>query len=212
MDSPDKREFLALIERDDPTEEDVHQFLVARPHLLPCFLAPFRAAHTHFQNNKVFSKLPLGSQHVVDFAWVTGSTEGFRWCLLELEHPHDRLFTKSGDTTAKLNHGLRQLRDWQTWFLRNRQYVTEHLPFHVADISPLATYPSLVLGIGRRHTLNNHDKAQLERLNDNSSRIHIMTFDRLADHADYPAYNSTSIETCAFRDGSIIAIAPGSGG
>src|SRR5262245_355668 len=105
--------YLNLINRIDVSEEDVHQFLVRYPAFLP-LLFPYE--------NTVFSKLPLGNQHVVDFAFARENTPGVTWHLIEIEKPQDRLFTKSGNPSAALSHGLRQILDWKTWFLENRDY------------------------------------------------------------------------------------------
>jgi hypothetical protein len=86
-------EFVQLMERAEASEEDFHQYMVRYPSLIPVWLP---------QDNVVYSKFRLGSQHVADFAFCRDDSPGFRWHFIEIERPRDRLFNKSGDPTARL--------------------------------------------------------------------------------------------------------------
>jgi hypothetical protein len=159
--------FVELMERTGASEEDFHKYMVRYPALIPAL---------HPQDNVVYSKLKLGSQHVTDFAFCRDDSPGFRWHFVEIEKPKDRLFNKAGDPAKRLVHALRQLHDWDVWFQENRDYVAKYFPhaervglFGLAD-------PHLTLIIGRRAEIEPRHRAQLRRFGAN---IGIRTFDSL---------------------------------
>ncbi|HEU0099110.1 MAG TPA: Shedu anti-phage system protein SduA domain-containing protein [Allosphingosinicella sp.] len=122
-------------------EEVLHRYLVKYPALLPLW-RPWQ--------NKVYSKFPLGNQHVTDFAFVRDDSPGLRWHFIEIERPNDRLFTKAGDPTARLSHALRQLHDWHNWFINNRDYVATYFPNseRIKKIGLTDPHLTLIMGAG----------------------------------------------------------------
>jgi hypothetical protein len=169
-------EYRELISRPTLLEEEIHQFLATYPVFLP-LLFPWR--------NTVFSKLSLGNQHRTDFAFTRENTPGMTWHLIELEQPRDRLFQKSGNPSAKLTHAMRQLHEWHTWFIENRDYIARHLPFPEMIKQHGLWNPELILVMGRRSEVSASDKKLMQRLS--TPPIQIMTFDRLADRIAVPA-------------------------
>jgi hypothetical protein len=187
------RQYLALIGDPRVSEERVHQFLVEHPALIP-------ALWPH--ENTVFSKLALGSQHEVDFAHTRENTPGATWHLIEIEKPQDLLFTKSGNPSAKLIHAMRQLQDWQTWFLENRSYILNNFPYQKFMQDWGLWKPELLLVIGRRKTLNDSNRKLTQRLSEQG--IQIMTFDRLADRLFMPMRDrSQPLRSCKYLNGRI---------
>ena len=192
-----KKEYLALISRPKVSEEKVHQFLVDFPMFLPLWY-PYE--------NTVFSKLPLGNQHTTDFAHVREDSPGAKWHFIEIEKPCDRLFTKAGNPSAKLTHAMRQLHDWESWYLENRDYVGRHFPFSELRLANIHANPELRLVIGRRAEIGNNERKLMQRLSDRP--IMIMTFDRLADQISWPSCeHEKSLKTCSFVNGRIKRIA-----
>jgi hypothetical protein len=184
--------YLDLINRPDVSEEEVHQFLVRYPAFLPLWF-PYE--------NTVFSKLPLGNQHVVDFAFARENTPGVTWHLVEIEKPQSRLFTKSGNPSAALSHGLRQILDWKTWFLENRDYVRRYFPYREQVDAIGLCEPELLLVIGRRAEVADGDRKLMQRL---SNGVDIMTFDRLAEHIFSPPCDRRyPIRSCRFVGGVV---------
>jgi hypothetical protein len=160
-------EFVQLMERAEASEEDFHQYMVRYPSLIPVWLP---------QDNVVYSKFRLGSQHVADFAFCRDDSPGFRWHFIEIERPRDRLFNKSGDPTARLTHALRQLHDWSAWFQENRDHVAKYFPHAEKAVQFGLAEPHLTLVIGRRQLINSWDRPLMRRI---GGDVSIRTFDSL---------------------------------
>lgn len=192
-----RKEYLGLINQKRISEEKIHQYLVSRPALLPA-LWPYE--------NIVFSKLQLGNQHAVDFAHVRHNTPGATWHLIEIEKPQDPLFTKSGNPSSKLTHAMRQLQDWNTWFLENRGYVLRNFP-HTNFMQKHGLWrPELILVIGRRGAVGDRDQKLMQRLSEGG--ISLMTFDSLADKLWSPYWDDRQrlLRVCRFANGKIHGI------
>lgn len=91
--------------------------------------------------------------------------------LVEIEKPHDRIFTQAYDFTAEFTHAFGQVLDFQHWVDDNVAYAQKHMP--------LITAPRGLLVIGMRSDLDSRGEAKLRRFADNSARIDIATFDDL---------------------------------
>lgn len=192
-----REEYLATVSRPRVAEEVVHQFLVDYPVFLPISW-PYQ--------NTVFSKLHLGSQHATDFCHIRVDSPGAKWHLIEIEKPGDRLFTKSGNPSSKLTHAMKQLYDWESWFIEERDYVLRHFP-HKTLMNEHGLIPEseLQLVIGRRSELGDNERKLMQRLT--SRPIMIMTFDRLAEQVSWPACETEeTLRTCRFAGGEIETI------
>jgi hypothetical protein len=193
-----RKKYVDLISRTRVSEETIHQFLVDYPVFVPIW-DPYQ--------NTLFSKLSLGSQDCTDFAHIREDTPGARWHFIEIEKPQDRLFTKGGNPSAALTHAMRQLQDWKTWYLEERDYISRQFPY--GDLMRklgLCSNPELRLVMGRRATIGGDERKLMDRLRDTG--IWIMTFDRLVDSLSFPICNREKpLRTCAFRNGKIVNLA-----
>jgi hypothetical protein len=123
----------------------------------------FLAAHTYFFNGAlrlfgpcpVYSKVKLGCDYEVDFAWLDSSSFGPDWHLVEIEAPSTKLFTKGGNPTAELTHAVQQLRDWHSW-------LHDHLEY-ARSLMPQIEYPLCYIFMGRRHGLTPAMKRKAKR-------------------------------------------------
>lgn len=160
------RRFRAAIGR--PSEMVVHRFLVKWPILLPLWYP---------LDNVVLTKFRLGEKFVADFAFAREDSHGIRWHLIEIEQPSDTLFTKAGELTKWVHHGLRQLHDWHDWFTTSLDYIRRNFPFaRQMAKHGLLTEPHMTLIIGRRATIAPERRLLLERT---PPGVRIMTYDRL---------------------------------
>lgn len=192
-----RADYLSLIDRRDVTEEDIHRFLVTHPAFLPLWW-PY--------DNTVFTKLPLGSQYVVDFAFAREDSGGVTWHLIEIEHPQFPLFTKAGNPSAKLTHALRQVLNWKSWFQENGPYVARHFPFSGEVSRHGLIQPHLHVVIGRRRGIRNEEQKLMRQLN---FAADVMTFDRLAEQVSWPACEREEpLRTCTFSRGEIKRVLP----
>lgn len=132
------------------TEHDIHEFL---------------ANHSYFFNTLIrlygvsplYSKIKLGSNFEVDFAYFDTSSYGPEWELVEIESPKQKLFKKNGDPTAALTHAIRQLEEWHSWIHENLDYARKLMPY--------IEYPMGYIFMGRRKDLTIEDAKRLKRLN-----------------------------------------------
>lgn len=185
--------YLNLISDPSVPEEKLHRFFIKYPIFLPLW-KPY--------DNVVFTKLKLGSQHIVDFAFAREDSPGFSWNFIEIEKPVMKPVTKKGDPSKELSHGVRQLHDWDEWFSNNRSHVAQYFPFQKeVGIIGLAK-PKMQLVIGRREfsrtpiisSLSNHS-------------FDIMSFDRLMDNVTSPYIDYFKpIKVCSFVNGKMKTI------
>lgn len=186
-----------LISRQDARESTIHRFLSKYPILLPVEW-PIE--------NRVFSEFQRGTQKRPDFVFAREDSLGVRWHLIEIEKPSNRLFTKSGDPTKELTHALRQLHDWRTWMLENRDYVLRHFPFQGRMARIGLTEPSFTLIMGRRLDPTDNARALARRLSEHP--LHLMSFDRLGERLGAPWYDADKpLRSCTYANGRITEIA-----
>mgnify|MGYP001234823585 CR=1 FL=1 len=179
-------ELLQLLNRKDITIQEIHQYLVYTPILLP-LRWPVQ--------NKVFSNLKLGKKFVVDFAFARNITLGCQWYFIKLGHPHSFFFDQDDDPSKELMHEIKILKDWERWFEKNVQLPNVGLPFKRKD-SRIVHVPRLILIYGRRKSLSNAD---INRLNKLEIRFtDIMTYDRLVSESGRACIPQLAINACSF--------------
>lgn len=162
--------FCELLESNPSDEEAAQQFLTKNP-----FFLSEQLPHCHH----VIPKFKFGNQYVSDFVLPEMTSGGTFWVFVEIEPTNAQLVTKRGDYGDRVRQGLQQLRDWQTWMERNRDYAIRARPngLGLADIAGVWTW----LVVGRRSNVTdrfNHLRQQTRE----REGINIMTFDRLISH------------------------------
>lgn len=155
----------------------------------------FLASHSYFFNgilrlygrSPLYSKVKLGNDHEVDFAWFDTGSYGAEWRLVEIESPKRPMFTKAGEPSGWLNHALQQVRDWNAWVHENVDYARKLMP-HVE-------YPLCYVFVGRRSDLTPEATKRLKRLRyELRMSTEIRTLDWIADSA-------TSVASLIGEDG-----------
>jgi hypothetical protein len=103
---------------------------------------------------------------------------GFRYELVELESPHDRVFTSKGRQSAKLTHALQQLEDWELWIQSHSDSAKDLLPSkaHLVWGDPQVSY-TVVIGRRQEMLLNNERRIQKST----KYKCSIRSFDYLTD-------------------------------
>lgn len=183
----DRISFTALINL-KPKEAMIQAFLEDHPViLLQAMLDGFYPSAS--VRSALFSKVQLGSEYEVDFAYCNFNSMGLWWTFVELERSDVPIFNRYGDPSKYLTHGIRQVLDWQAW-------VSDHIEYACSELGKLVEETlaewgwrksvirrpcnSLVL-IGRRRSLTpetNRRRAQIASENPN---LEIVTYDRLFD-------------------------------
>lgn len=115
---------------------------------------------------EVYDRHRLGDDLITDY--VLRRHDG-RYLIVEIEKPHDKIFTVSSDFTSRFNHAFGQVLDFMGWVDSNVAYARTKLP-------GIET-PDGLLVIGLRDALTPPQIAKLRRFSMNSRRIHILTFD-----------------------------------
>jgi hypothetical protein len=144
----------------------------------------FLSAHSYFFSgvlrldgiSPLYAKVKLGAEYEVDFACFDSGSYGPEWCLVEIEAPSKRMFTRKGDPTAALTHAIRQVRDWHAWIHENLAYA--------GRLMPNIEYPLGYVFIGRRNHLTVDTRKKLRRLvHDHRMLLRVHTLDWFASAA-----------------------------
>lgn len=183
----------------DESEESVQRFVAQHPQLWR-FVTQMEP--------HVVPKLKLGEAFVTDFlvfgAALYSQMQTPMATFVELERPTHKLFTRNGDETAELRHGLRQLRDWKYWISDNKQYLRDRLVEQIgldwqrwsgegqaAGAPPYGFAQQYLLVIGRRASMSADQRLRLQQLNDHHNDFKVVTYDMLLDsllpEAPWPA-------------------------
>lgn len=126
------------------------------------------------------------SQYVADFIIGDAHSLGFDWHAVELEAPRAKLFTRSGDPSATLNHAIRQIIDWRAWLQDNLDYARR--PESENGLGLLKIRPDLpgLILIGRRTGLSARDNRPREEMS-RQLNIAIHTYDYIFDTVKWKA-------------------------
>jgi hypothetical protein len=144
----DIAEYKALLDA-RVSELCIHSFLSSHS----CF---FNGLLRLFGYSPLYSKVKLGHDFEVDFAWFDTGSDGPEWCLAEIESPTRSMFTKAGDPSAWLTHAIQQVCDWHSWIHDNGAYARSLMPY--------IEYPLGLVFIGRREELTSSTRKKLRRL------------------------------------------------
>ncbi|WP_436700669.1 Shedu immune nuclease family protein [Nocardioides sp. BYT-33-1] len=149
-------EWEALVAQDLP-EKDYQNFLEKHPVLVDPLAA------------EVLNRKRLGLELVTDFVV---RRHDYRYVVVEIEKPQDRIFTQADDFAAPFTHAMGQILDFQGWVAENVAYAQKHLPG--------IENPHGVLIMGRRSEVTHDQEAKLRRWLHNSKNIEVLTFDDLS--------------------------------
>lgn len=150
------------------TEPDYHKFISKNAGLFygdPC------------NSFVLLSQIKLGSDYVPDLVQIfDNESYGFIYRFIELESPHDLVYTKSSRPSSSLTEAVQQIHDWKRWIEAHLSSAKELFPskaFHVWG-DPQFQYQIV---IGRRDSeLNNtHKRNQLSK----ELGVEIRSYDRL---------------------------------
>lgn len=107
-------------------------WLIDRPGVKESKLQKFLSDHASLffgPHLFVISGAELGSDFRVDFVVARDeASSGIDYTFVEIETPQSRVYTRSGDPSAKLTHAMQQVRDWKSWLTRHRGHVRRFFP------------------------------------------------------------------------------------
>jgi hypothetical protein len=127
----------------------------------------------------VVSNLEMGADLKPDLVVVSDNQSfGFKYELIELESPHDQVFTSKKRQTAKLTHALQQVEDWQRWLEKHPDSAKELFPSkaHWVWGDPQVSYTVI---IGRRAEMIQNNEIRIQK--STKYLCSIRSFDHLTD-------------------------------
>jgi len=130
----------------------------------PVFIDPLAA--------EVINQAKLGTEFITDFVV---RRHDYRYVVVEIEKPKDRIFTLKGDLSAPFTHAVGQVLDFQGWIAENITYAQKKLPW--------IENPRGLVIIGRRGGMSSEQEAKLRRWNTNSRNIEVLTYDDILSRA-----------------------------
>jgi hypothetical protein len=146
-------EFEALL---TGAEEPVHQFLRQHPELI----CP--------SHERMWSKLRFGDR-ISDFVFREAQSD---YILVELEAPIRPLFRRDGQQREELTHAMNQIADWVEYIEDNRTKVEQEM-----ELNGISTSPRTLIVIGRSDSLSDDDRRKLITLQNQHSKLRILTYD-----------------------------------
>ncbi|MBI1914763.1 MAG: DUF4263 domain-containing protein [Planctomycetes bacterium] len=157
-----RRQYTALLaefERHlEGPEEPVHQFLRQHPELI----SPTCDKH--------WSKLPFGAM-TSDFVFREPHND---YELVEIEAADRRLFRKDGQQHEELTHAINQIAEWVRYIEDNKKTVEDEL-----GLTGISTSPRSLVVIGRSQSLTEENRRKLTTLQNQHSKLRILTYDDL---------------------------------
>jgi len=162
-----ERRWVSLIDRPGVKESELQKFICDHASL-------FFGQHLF-----VISGAELGSDFRVDFVVATDEASyGIDYTFVEIETPQSRVYTRSGDPSARLTHAMQQVRDWKSWLTRHRGVVRRFFPSEYFGWDEF-TNLSFCVVIGRRGSPSSQTAKRNILARD--SAIKIRSFDHLTD-------------------------------
>jgi antiviral defense system Shedu protein SduA len=111
----------------------------------------------------VISNLEMGADFKPDLVVASDNESyGFRYELIELESPHDQIFTSKGRQSKKLTHALQQVEDWQRWLEKHPDSAKELFPSKAHSLwgDPQISYTVV---IGRRNEMLRNNEVRTQK-------------------------------------------------
>lgn len=139
----------------------------------------------------VLSGMKLGSDHEVDFVLAhSDRSYGYVYNLVEIETPHESIYTKSGNPKARLTHAIQQTSDWKCWLETNHDQMQRLFPSKRSRVNGLTHFEYTVI-MGRR------DNEFINKRNNLADRygVSIRSFDWFTDNLFQKRHRSFSALT-----------------
>ncbi len=189
----------------EPADEaSIQEYFERYPQLLP----GMDRFHHGPRGDAVISKLPLGTDFITDFAFVSANSQYLCLTCVELESPKKKLFTRGASFSRSYLDARQQVTDWNYW-------AQQHLRGTLALFSSLGKWTNFmevtlrcILVVGRRDELST--RKRLERWSAEyalkPSSIDIMTYDRVLEQirSGWHWTSERRMLVCSYRDRSLM--------
>lgn len=162
-------------------EEEVQGFFERYPHALP----GLGNYHHGPMGRIIVTKMPLGTDFVTDFAFVTADSQSIEMVCVEIEAPQKRIFLRDGSFSRDYLNAKQQLADWNFWaqnHLRDVMDLFGPLGRYLPHYRPHVSLQSILV-MGRRSHIRT--RKQQERWSAEAAlraiSMDTMTYDRVVD-------------------------------
>ena len=119
-------DFKSILNDINKTENDVQDFLEQNTEFIPkMFLLNHQL---HF--NVIVSKFKISDSYIVDFMYLTKSSDEWYCVLIEIEKQHKKIFTQNKDNiyhTQDFNNAFDQISSWRAYIDKNKDSVVKKL-------------------------------------------------------------------------------------
>ncbi|MDC5397669.1 Shedu anti-phage system protein SduA domain-containing protein [Acinetobacter baumannii] len=180
--------FKRLLDADE--NEQVYQnFIEENSEFLPRHFMQNHGIHLQL----FLRKLPLSSEYISDFFFMSKSTDDWHYVMVEIEKPKSKFFKEgSNDLHRDFLAAVDQIKSWKAWFSQtaNKSHFEQQLAFLKKPITNTPVYMKYILVFGRRSEIEESD-LRLSRVKSyEDDDFKIMTFDSLCEDIarKYPLY------------------------
>ena len=175
-----RQEYLTLLDKEE--NEQVYQdYLQANTRLIPRSFVLNHGIHLR----SVLRKLPLHSEHITDFFFLSKSSKEWHCVFIEIEKPSSKFFQgNSLKYHGDFRHALEQVNSWRAW-CANPDNWASFINNVIGDIrvplKSISSTPKYILVHGRRKEYQDNQK-RIDLLKaEHRSDFEIMSFDSLAE-------------------------------
>lgn len=176
-------QYIALL-NEEKGEQDYQSYLEENTEFIPRHFVQNHGIHFSL----LIRKLKISNDMITDFAFLSKSSIGWNYVLIEIEKPQSRFF-KPGTILPHNDflQGISQIKSWQAWFKDpgNKAHFESQLLFLKKPITQAPVTIRYILVTGRRSEYENSpEKIRII----NSFEDHdfkIMSFDSLAENIEH---------------------------
>jgi hypothetical protein len=183
------------------SEQEIHEFFESYPQLLP----DVGYYHNGPRGDVVVTKMPLGSDFVTDFAFVSENSQMVQFTCIEIESPTKRLFNRGAAFSRSYVDAKQQIVDWNLWAqqnLRQAMRIFGRLGYWLPSDHYRISL-ECVLIFGRRSEINTVKRKQRWAAESalRPASLTIMTYDRLLERMRWGLHSwSGKMLVCSYRD------------
>jgi Domain of unknown function (DUF4263) len=175
-----KEEFVGLL-AECHAEQTYQDFIERNTRLVP---REFVQNHgIHF--NLVLRKLAFGADYIMDFGYLSKSSDDWNCVLVELEKPGSQFFKKgSNNFHPNFVDALQQVNKWKAWFLNSNNkdgFINGTLGLVRVPLAENPTFMKYVLVFGRRSEYVGNTVRRRLIAAQEADDFKILTFDSLAE-------------------------------
>lgn len=192
-------QYYGVIEEKDNTENEIQKFLEENTIFIPM---PFLLNH-YLHMNCVISKFKLGNEFVTDFAYLTKSSDYWKFVLVELEDAKKKIFTNDRENIyfhSDFNRAYDQITSWKAYVNKNREAILHQIDKLRVPLNENSVRFKYVLIIGRNAEKDNSEKRRAMFAEKSKDDIRVMTYDSLVSQCKSVPYNEEKIILSTWKE------------